>query len=181
MKTMFGNTVGQSWIVLGWSKELSAVLEMMVFLSCFQWSSGIYWAGALALMEMTEKTKLWGRYGQNFKSSWVVLLSRCRNSAAGRNHRAEVPLPLLLAHVCRPSPVGLFFCLVLIVLSLIWGFVSALKALQTSREQITSEQQERKLKREGGTEAPAFWTLGSRSWLDRWLFLCCFIASPALR
>lgn len=118
--------VGQSWIVLGWSKGFSVVLEMMVFLSCFWWSSGIYEVGALALVEMTEKTKLWGRYGQNFKSSWVVLLSRCQNSAAGRNHSIEVALPLLLAHVCRPSPVGLFFCLVPIVPSLIWRKTGAL-------------------------------------------------------
>lgn len=42
-----------------------------------------------------------------------------------------------------------------------WGFVSALKDLQTFREQITSEEQGKNLKREGGTEAPVFWTLQS--------------------
>lgn len=121
--------------------------DVFLYLSCFQQSSDICWVWALAPEEMTEKTKLWRRYGQNVKSSQAVLLLHCQNSAAGRTYRgAEVPLPLLLAHILNPLLLVLSFALFWRCHHLFGGKLglcvsapqdfTALQVLRTSRVQV---------------------------------------------
>lgn len=128
MKGIFGNTVFRFlrlfWGKLDWTWIKGGIVSSLGhdfhYFSCFQWSSSICWVGALAPHGMTEKKEPWRKYGQNFKRSWMVLLSHCMNSARGRNYRAaEVRFSPHPAVPCvQSSPAGPFFCLVLVAPSL---------------------------------------------------------------
>lgn len=173
-----------------WMEEgiVSSLGHDFLYFCCFQWSSGICWVGVLVPHGMTEKKKPRRRYGQSFKSSWVVLLPHCMNSAGGRNYRAaEVSLPILLSHVRNPLLLVLPFALFWYHHHLFVGklglcvrssqdFTTAW-VLQTSRVQIII-MISRKWTEEG-TEIPIVWMLHSHSCLET-SFSCCFIASPAL-
>lgn len=114
-------------------------------LSCFQQSSGVFLVGVLAPEEMTEDKamkKIWSKF-QKQLGVFSVTLSESSSCKKLQNSRSSSPPS---AGSCvQPSPAGPFFCLVLVVPSLIWRKnvsvsapqdFTALKVLQTSRVQI---------------------------------------------
>lgn len=127
MKGMFGNAVlklGKDGIELDEAREQGVVSPLgddgCLYLSCFQQSSGIFSVRVLAPEEMTEDKamkKIWSKFQEQL-GVFSVTLSESSSCKKLQNSRSSSPPS---AGSCvQPSPAGPFFCLVLVVPSLIW-------------------------------------------------------------